>query len=219
MAFHDTRCQYRLARENQSAKQKDDCFFRKGKKSDPANYRPISLTFVASKILEHIVHSFIMKHLNDHNILTDCQHGFRAKRSSEMQLILTLHDMAKAIHSSSIHAAILDFAKAFDKVPHRRLYGIQGSLLNWLESFLTQRFQSVVCEGQTSRQCPVTSGVPQGTVLSPLLFLYLNDLSDNVQSSVRLFVDDALLYSIVASDVDCDLLQSDIHGLESWQYH
>ena len=73
---------------------------------------------VASKILEHIVHSFIMKHLNDHNILTDCQHGFRAKRSSEMQLILTLHDMAKAIHSSSIHAAILDFAKAFVKVPH-----------------------------------------------------------------------------------------------------
>ena len=152
-----------------------------------------------------------MKHLNDHNILTDCQHGFRAKTSSEMQLILTLHDMAKAIHSSSIHAANLDFAKAFVKVPHRRLlrklqhYGIQGSLLNWLESFLTQRFQSVVCEGQTSSQCPVTSGVPQGTVLGPLLFLYLNDLSDNVQSSVRLFVDDALLYGIVASDVDCDL--------------
>ena len=107
------------------------------------------LACVSSKILEHVVHSFIMKHLNDHNILTDCQHGFRAKRSTEMQLILTLHDMAKAIQSSSIHAAVLDFAKAFYKVPHRRLlkklqhYGIQGSLLNWLESFLTQRFQSV----------------------------------------------------------------------------
>ena len=124
--------------------------FKKGKKSDPANYRPISLTCVASKILKHIVHSFIMKHLNDHNILTDCQHGFRAKRSTEMQLILTLHDMAKAIQSSSIHKVVLDFAKAFDKIPHRRLlrkfqhYGIQGQLLNWLESFLTQRFQSVV---------------------------------------------------------------------------
>ena len=80
------------------------------------------------------------------NILTDCPHGFRAKRSTEMQLILTLHDMAKAIQSSSIHAVVSDFAKAFDKVPHRRLlrkprhYGIQGPLLNWLESFLTQRF-------------------------------------------------------------------------------
>ena len=72
--------------------------FKKGKKSDPANYRPISLTCVASKILVHIIHSFIMKHLNDHNILTDCQHGFRAKRSTEMQLILTL----QAIQSSSI---------------------------------------------------------------------------------------------------------------------
>ena len=98
-----------------------------------------------------------MKHLKDHNILTDCQHGFRAKISTEMQLILTLHDTAKAIQSSSIHAVVLDFAKDFDKVPHRRLLrklqhdGIQGPLLNWLESFLTQRFQSVVCEGQTSR--------------------------------------------------------------------
>ena len=93
--------------------------FKKGKKSVPANYRPISITCVASKILEHIVHSFILKHPNDHNIITDRQHGFRAKRSTEMQLILTLHDMAKAIQSSSIQAATLDFAKAFDKVPHR----------------------------------------------------------------------------------------------------
>lgn len=99
----------------------------------------------SSSILSH---HFIMKHLNDHNILTDCQHGFRAKGSTEMQLILTLHDTSKAIQSSSIHAVVLDFAKAFDKVPHRHLlrklqhYGIQGQLLNWVESFLTKRFLS-----------------------------------------------------------------------------
>ena len=121
--------------------------FKKGRKSDPANYRPISLTCLASKILKHIVHHFIMKHLNDHNILTDCQHGFRAKGFPEMQLILTLHDMSKAIQSSAIHAVVLDFAKAFDKVPHRHLlrklqhYGNQGPPLNWVESFLTKRFQ------------------------------------------------------------------------------
>ena len=125
-----------------------------------------------------------------------------------------------------LFAVVLDLTKAFDKVPHRRhlmklqLYGIQGPFLNWLESFLTQRFQSVVSEGQTSSQCPVTSSVPQGTVLVPLLLVvYLNDLLDNVQSSVRLFADDALLYGIVASDADCDLLQSDLRRLESWQYH
>jgi len=142
--------------------------------------------------------------------------------STEMQLILTL----QAIQRSSVRTIILDFAKAFNKVPHRRLlrklqhYGIQGPLLNWLESFLTQRFQSVVCEGQTSTQCLVTFGVSQGTVLGQLLFLlYINDLPDNVQSSARLSADDALLHSIVASDADCDLLQYDLRMLEYWQYH
>lgn len=123
--------------------------FKKGKKSDPSNYRPISLTCVASKILEHIIHSFIMKHLNNHNILSDCQHGFRAKRSTEMQLILTIHDMTNAIQSSSIHAVVLDFAKAFDKVPHKRLlkklqyYGIEGSLLNGWKHFLHSAYNQL----------------------------------------------------------------------------
>ena len=126
--------------------------------------------------------------------------------------------------NQSVHAVVLDFAKAFDKVPHRRLlaklqyYGIQGKLLCWFESFLTQRSQSVVCEGKSSTSSPVKSGVPQGTVLGPLLFLlYINDLPDNLQSSVKLFADDALFYGFIASDTDCDHLQDDLWKLEQWQ--
>ena len=110
---------------------------KKGKKSDPSNCRPVSLTCIASKVLEHIVHSHVMKHLSQYGVLTDYQHGFRAKRSTETQLICTIHDIASAIQSNkTIHAAILDFSKAFDKVPHRRLLkklDYYGILHNWFD--------------------------------------------------------------------------------------
>lgn len=100
---------------------------------------------------------------------------------------------------------MLGFSKAFDKVPHVRLfrkfkqYVIRGFLLNWLESFLANRTQSVVCNGKCSKRSPVTSGVPQGTVLGPLLFLlYLKDLPYNLKSSLRLIADDALLYGVIS---------------------
>ena len=197
----------------------------RGKKSDPSNYRPISLTCIASKILEHIVHSHVMKHFDHYNILSDCQHGFRSKRSTELQLILTIHDIASSLQQNkSIHAAVLDFSKAFDKVPHQRLlmklehYGIHGNLLSWMESFLTKRVQSVICEGATSTSSPVTSGVPQGSVLGPLLFLtYINDLPNGLTSTVKLFADDTLLYGVVVEDSDCDNLQDDLNKLEIWQ--
>ena len=111
-----------------------------------------------------------------------------------MQLILTIHDKTNAIQSSLIHIVILDFAKVFDKVPHKHLlkklhyYGINGLLFKWLKSFLTQSLQSVVCKGQSSKPSPVISGVPQGTELCPLLLsLNINDLPDSVQSSAGLF--------------------------------
>ena len=119
---------------------------KKGKKSDLSNYRPISLTCIASKILKHIVHSHVMKLFERNNILSDCQHGFRSERSAELQLTLTIHDIASSLQQNkSFYAAVLDFSKAFDKVPHQRLlmklgrYGIHGNLLSWMESFLTKR--------------------------------------------------------------------------------
>lgn len=111
--------------------------------------------------------------------------------------------MAKTIEDKkSVHAVVLDFSKAFDKVPRQRLltklqyYGIHGTLLSWFESFLTERSQSVICDGKCSSPIPVTSGVPQGTALGPFL-LYVNDLPDNLQSSIRLFAD-ALLYGVIS---------------------
>ena len=105
---------------------------KKGKKLDPSNYRPVSLTCIASKVLEHVVHSHVMKHLSQYGVLTDYQHGFRTRRSTETQLICTIHDIASAIQSNKTnHAAILDFSKAFDKVKekiHRAHIGIQGCL-------------------------------------------------------------------------------------------
>ena len=144
-----------------------------------------------------------MKHLEQHNILTDSQHGFRAKRSTETQLIQTIHDISKSLDNKKTgDMAILDFTEAFDKVSHKRLihrlndYGITGYIATWIETFLTARTQQVVVNGATSTSTIVTSGVPQGTVLGPLLFLlYINDLPDNLSTSVRLFADDCILYT------------------------
>ena len=168
-----------------------------------------------------------MKHLDSHRILTDVQRGFRGKRSTVTQLLITIHDLAKTIQDNkSIHAAILDFSKAFDKVPHQRFlskleyYGIRENLIEWFESFLIGSNQSVICDGSQSKSIMVTSGVPQGTVLGPLLFsFFVNDLPANLQSSVRLFADYALLYGIISDEDDCNYnrLQADLFELERWQ--
>ena len=151
--------------------------FKKGDKSKPANYRPVSLTSVYCKVIEHIIHSHLMKFFEDQNILTDYQHGFRKKRSCESQLITTIQDLASGIDSSTqIDAILLDFSKAFD-MSHERLaaklhhYGVRGPTLNWIKSFLAGRTQRVIVEGVASDPAPFTSGVPQGTVLGSPLFL------------------------------------------------
>ena len=142
--------------------------YKKGPRNIIANYSPVSLTSVVSKMLEHIIFSSTMKHLNSHKILTPNQHGFRSKRSCETQLTATIQGIAKNLKSGKdqVDVILLDFAKAFDKVPFQRLllkssfYGIGDNTLQWISSFLHGRTQQVLVEGFTSEKLDVLSGVP-----------------------------------------------------------
>ena len=199
--------------------------FKKGERYKASNYRPVSLTSICSKLLEHIFVSNITNHYDFNNTLTDCQHGFRSHRSCESQLISFFQDLSYQCQGGGqIDAIIMDFTKAFDKVPHQKLllklahYGIRGNQLKWVDSFLTNRTQRVVVNGQASEYAKVRSGVPQGTVLGPLLFLtYINDLPSYVNSTVRLFADDCVVYRKIAIPQDCQALQTDLTNLCTWE--
>ena len=204
--------------------------FKKGEKYNAANYRPVSPTCICCKTLKHIIVSNINEHLAFESILADCQHGFRSQRSCETQLVQFYHDMVSNLDGAwdrgqkQTDVIIMDFAKAFDKVPHRRLlyklgyYGIRGSTHKWISLWLSERSQKVVLDGQASDPVPVLSGVPQGSVLGPVLFLiFINDLPDNIRSSVRLFADDCVLYRNIKSPVDCQILQDDLNSLSQWE--
>ena len=200
--------------------------FKKGDKSNPAYYRPISLTCVLCKVMEHIVASNITKHFQVNNILFHLQHGFRSKLSCETQLIGLVEDLSRnLIHGQQTDLILLDFSKAFDKVNHMKLlyklhqHGNQDSTLQWVKSFLIGRLQSVLVNGDNSDEVPVTSGVPQGSVLGPLLFLlYINDLPENIVSQVRLFADDTAVYITVNNPTEQNTLQEDLDRLQKWEH-
>jgi hypothetical protein len=199
--------------------------FKKGEKYDPANYRPVSLTAVTSKCLEHIVAKSIMSHVEDRGLLTDSQHGFRPRRSCETQILNLTQELIKSMSEGQQYDVnVMDFSKAFDRVPHHRLlckvefYGIQEPTLSWLRSFLKHRSQRVLVDGEASEHCDVISGVPQGTVLGPVLFLlFINDLPTVIDSQCKLFADDLVVYRQVRDQEDVQALQRDMNSLEKWE--
>ena len=175
--------------------------------------------------MEHIIHSHIMKHFDLEKTLSNAQHGFRKHHSCETQLLQTIHDLAKSINNcEQTDSILLDFSKAFDKVCHRKLllklqhYGICGNILFWITDFLKERTQRVVVRGTSSKVTAVLSGVPQGTVLGPLLFLvYINDMPLVTTSKIALFADDSYIYRSIKSKEDADMLQADLDKLVIWE--
>jgi len=203
--------------------------FKKGSPSDPANYRPISLTCVACKLLEIGIKTNLLNHLLRNNVISSSQHGFLSRKSTTTQLLECFLDWNIALNGrNQIDIIYLDYAKAFDSVVHSKLlaklqsYGIDDLLLGWIRSFLVGRSQFVKIAAARSSAVCVVSGVPQGSVLGPVLFIvYINDICEVVPNgvSVKLFADDAKLYSVFGDTLTPECLQSCLTAISDWSNH
>ena len=194
--------------------------FKKGLKSIAGNYRPISLTSVLCKILESLIREWLI----EHSLFNDKQYGFIGGRSAILQLLRVLDEWTEALDKGNkIDAIYMDYMKAFDTVPHRRLmskvkaYGFPNYIVDWLEDFLIGRRQTVRINGESADEKEIKSGIPQGSVLGPLLFLlYVNDIPEIVLSMLYLFADDNKVWKEITCKKDKEILQHDLDKIYQW---
>ena len=195
--------------------------------TSPSNYRPISLLSILSKVLEHHVHYIISEHLSLTNPLAANQWGFRARRSTTLALLNVTNDWMHNLDSELETCAVFfDFRKAFDSVPHCKLisklqsFQLNPALVRWIYNYLSGYFQRVVFDEAISQATPVISGVPQGSVLGPLLFLLYIDSLSYLQLShgtkMVLYADDVLIYRCIHYLHDYNILQNDVNQIFSW---
>ena len=189
------------------------------------NYRPISLLPLLSKIFEKILFDSTYRFLNDNMLISENQSGFRPNDSTINQLLSITNTIYENFEEhAETRAIFLDISKAFDKVWHDGLIfklkcnGISGNLLGLFENFLKDRMQRVVLNGQTSEWGNLRSGVPQGSVLGPLLFLvYINDLTDNINADMKLFADDSSLFvKVTDANIAYNSLNDDLTTFSSF---
>ena len=197
---------------------------KKGSRVQAENYRPISLTSQLCKVFEYIMRDVLVNHLERLHLIYESQHGFRRGRSCLSNLLTFLEKATKAMDDAlCMDVFYLDLAKAFNKVPHERLirkltsHGIEGEVRQWLGNWLKGRQQRVCIDGYSSTWRSVVSGVPQGSVIDPILFLiYINDLDLGVKNEILKFADDTKLYGVVTDEIEAQLLQSDLNVITSW---
>ena len=199
---------------------------KKGDKQLVSNYRPISLLPIFSKIFERILFNNLFKYLDQHALLNPNQSGFRPGDSCIHQLISITHDIYENFDSNptqEVRGLFLDISKAFDRVWHLGLlykiknFGINGKFFDLIESFLSERYQQVTINGQSSHWLPIKAGVPQGSILGPLLFLiFINDLPDGLQSNVKLFADDTALFCVDSPVGTANELNLDLKKVNDW---
>ena len=199
--------------------------FKKGSKGLPANYRPVSLTSHVIKMFERVMRKKIVKFIEDNELLIRTQYGFREGRSPITQLLKHIDNIISILEEdANADVVYLDFAKAFDKVDHNILLhklnhiGIRGKIHKWIKEFITGRSQEVIVDREKSQTVKVISGVPQGTVLGPILFIiFINDLEIALKYSLLLvFADDSKFTKKIRSDEDHEELQTDIHAAIIW---
>ncbi|RVE55239.1 hypothetical protein evm_000137 [Chilo suppressalis] len=197
--------------------------FKKGDNNNVKNYRPISIVNAISKLFEKIICPFLTSHFK--NIIHANQHGFCKNKSTATNLVSYVNELTKSIDSGvEIDSIYTDFSSAFDKVDHNILfmklkrYGIHGPLLLWLRSYLEHRLLRVVVNGYKSKPFLTSSGVPQGSILGPILFLvFINDIPNKIRySSCSLFADDLKLYRPIKNEEDILLLQKDLDSVSEW---